>query len=80
MVSQLYNLGPYTQVGVREMNAYVFISELPITGAAKTTDARTIAAVPQDSRAIGIRKFTGARHRSWEHELDIPILEPHRPD
>ena len=65
---------------MRETNAYIFISELPITGADKSTDARTIIEATQNSRVIGIRKFTGARHRSWEHELDIPILEPHRPD
>ena len=61
------------------MNAYVFISELPITGADKSTDARTIIEVSQNSRANGIRKFTGARHWNWEHELDISVLEPHRP-
>ena len=62
------------------MNAHVFISELPITGADKSTDVRTIIEVPQNSCALGITKFTGVRHQSWEYELDILILGPHRLD
>ena len=62
------------------MNAYVFISELPITGADMSTEVRTIIEVPQNSRAIGFTKFTGVRHQSWEYELEILILESHRLD
>ena len=59
------------------MHAYVFISELPITGADKSTDVRTIIEVPQKSRALGITKFTGVRHQSREFDLDILVLESH---
>ena len=55
------------------MNAYVFISELPITGA----DARTMVEVSYNSHPIRITKFTGVGHQSREFELDILVLESH---
>ena len=59
------------------MNAYVFISELPITGAVKSTDARTMVEVSHNSHGIRITKFTGVRHQSREFDLDILVLESH---
>ena len=47
LVSQsLQSRSLYTQVGVREMNTYFFISGLAITRAAKSTDARTLIEIP----------------------------------
>ena len=55
------------------MNAYVFISELPLIAA----DARTMVEVSHNSHAIRITIFTGVRHPSREFELDILVLESH---
>ena len=55
------------------MNAYVFISELPLIWAG----ARTMVEVSHNSHAIWITKFTGVRHPSREFELDILVLESH---
>ena len=43
------------------MRAYVFISELPVTG----------AEIPHNSHRIQITKFTGVRHLSLEFDRDI---------
>ena len=53
------------------MHAYVFISELPVTGAEKSTEARNMVEVSHNSHGIQITKFTGVRHPSLEFDRDI---------